>query len=78
MSAEKADKIGRAWVGDTAKPLMRDGKQIGLISEDGSKVYRFGAQKTKSGRYQANIEEVTTSATGKRTVIRNAHIDIVQ
>jgi RHS repeat-associated protein len=76
MSLEKADKIGRAWVGDGAKPLMRDGKQIGLISEDGSKVYRFGAQKTKSGRDQANLEEVTTSATGKRTVVRNAHIDI--
>lgn len=23
MSGEKADKIGRAWVGDNAKPLMR-------------------------------------------------------
>lgn len=56
---------------------MRDGKQIGWRSDDGSKVYRFAAQKMRSGRYQANLEEVTTSATGARTVIRNAHIDIV-
>ncbi|HEX7153567.1 MAG TPA: RHS repeat-associated core domain-containing protein, partial [Thermoanaerobaculia bacterium] len=78
MTASKAEKVGRAWVGDTAVPLMKGDKQIGLISEDGTKVYRFAERKTRSGKYQANIEEVTTSAAGKRTVIRNGHIDVVE
>jgi RHS repeat-associated protein len=78
MSASKADKIGRSWVGDGATPLMENGKQIGLVSSDRSRVYRFPSEKVKSGRYQANIEEITTSRTGQRTRVRNAHIDIIE
>ncbi|MCA1790112.1 MAG: RHS repeat-associated core domain-containing protein, partial [Thioalkalivibrio sp.] len=76
MSREKADQLGRAWVGDNARPLMKNGKQTGLISEDGSKVYRSASEKRKTGRYQANLEEITTNSNGQRAVIRNAHIDI--
>jgi filamentous hemagglutinin len=41
-SKEEADRLGQIWVGEGARPLS-DGK--GLISADGTRVYRYPASK---------------------------------
>lgn len=73
---EEADRLGNIWVGDGAR-LLTDGK--GLVSADGTRVYRFPAPKPNTPQdlnptgVQANFE---TLKDGKR--IYNGHMGISQ
>ncbi|WP_440799987.1 VENN motif pre-toxin domain-containing protein [Serratia marcescens] len=75
-SKEEADRLGKIWVGDGARPLS-DGK--GLISADGTRVYRYPASKPNTPQelsptgVQANFE---TLKDGQKT--GNAHMVITQ
>ncbi|BEO61579.1 hemagglutinin-like protein [Serratia marcescens] len=75
-SKEEADRLGKIWVGDGARPLS-DGK--GLISADGTRVYRYPASKPNTPQelsptgVQANFE---TLKDGQK--IGNAHMVITQ
>ncbi|EOV3498231.1 VENN motif pre-toxin domain-containing protein, partial [Edwardsiella ictaluri] len=75
---EEADKLGKMWVGDGAKPTS-DG--TGLMSADGTRVYRFPASK-KDSPYattgtQANFETFKIDpSTGNKVRIGNGHLDI--
>ena len=53
-SAQDADTVGRAWVGDGAK-LSSDGRA--LVSKDGLRQYRFPSFKPRQGKVQANLEQ---------------------
>lgn len=75
-SKTEADELGKIWVGDGARPLS-DGK--GLISADGTRVYRYPASKPNTPEelsptgVQANFE---TLIDGKK--VGNAHMVITQ
>lgn len=79
LTASQADELGRAFVGN-GRAIMKGGKQAGIVSDDGLRVFRFPALKQRgqaAGQVQANIEEFFIDAAGKKHLIRNAHIDIV-
>ncbi|MGP2518252.1 hypothetical protein [Yersinia sp. 2545 StPb PI] len=75
-SKEEADRLGQIWVGEGARPLS-DGK--GLISADGTRVYRYPASKPNTPQeisptgVQANFE---TLKDGQK--IGNGHMVITQ
>ncbi|WP_459199592.1 filamentous hemagglutinin N-terminal domain-containing protein (plasmid) [Ralstonia pseudosolanacearum] len=73
----EANKLGKIWVGDGAK-LTSDGS--GLVSADGTRVYRFPTQKTSSYATtgtQANFETYNVnSVTGQRMKIGNGHLNV--
>ncbi|EDW2055604.1 filamentous hemagglutinin [Salmonella enterica subsp. enterica] len=75
-TAADADRLGKIWVGDGAR-LLTDGK--GLVSADGTRVYRFPAYKPNTPQnlnptgVQANFE---TLKDGKR--VYNGHMGIIQ
>ncbi len=75
-TAADADRLGKIWVGDGAR-LLTDGK--GLVSADGTRVYRFPAYKPNTPQnlnptgLQANFE---TLKDGKR--VYNGHMGIIQ
>jgi len=80
MTIDDARKLGEAFVGPDSVPIKKGDKVIGFRSEDGTKVFRFPAEKTRgqaAGKVQANIEEFTINAQGKKKQVRNAHIDII-
>ena len=52
-NAETADRLGKAWVGDSYT-VASDGRT--LVSEDGLRQYRPPTQKQKSGLTQANFQ----------------------
>ncbi|WP_240042436.1 filamentous hemagglutinin [Photorhabdus khanii] len=75
-SREEADRLGKIWVGDGARPIS-DG--TGLVSADGTRVYRFPKEKpntpaefTNTG-VQANFEILKD---GKR--VSNGHMDVTK
>ncbi len=75
-SREEADRLGKIWVGDGARPIS-DG--TGLVSADGTRVYRFPKEKpntpaefTNTG-VQANFEILKD---GKR--VSNGHLDVTK
>jgi len=77
-SVAEADRLGKIWAGDGAR-LTGDGK--GLMSADGTRVYRFPASKDNSSHAitgtQANFENFKIDpATGDKTKIGNGHMDI--
>jgi len=58
---------------------MDRGRQIGWISADGLKIYRFPAEKKRgffAGKIRGNLTEAVILDGGKRQIIRNAHIDL--
>ena len=75
-TAAEADRLGQIWVGDGAR-LLIDGK--GLVSADGTRVYRFPASKPNTPQelnptgVQANFE---TLKDGRR--VSNGHMGISQ
>jgi len=75
-TAAEADRLGKIWVGDGAR-LLTDGK--GLVSADGTRVYRFPASKPNTPQelnptgVQANFE---TLKDGRR--VSNGHMGISQ
>ena len=81
MTRAEVDELGRIWVGPGARQITEGGK--GLVSKDGTRVYRFPAEKPKlGGKVQANLEERVLPATRKGAEkrvpvnVRNAHVDI--
>ena len=73
FSAEEAELMGKAWVGEGAQ-LRSNGKV--WVSRNGNRMYRVPTPKPSlGGKMQANLEEVM-EVNGKMVVIRNAHIDI--
>lgn len=74
----EADRLGKIWVGDGAR-LTSD--KTGLMSADGTRVYRFPASKDNSSHAitgtQANFETFKIDpVTGDKTKIGNGHLDI--
>lgn len=74
----EADRLGKIWVGDGAR-LASDGS--GLMSADGTRVYRFPASKDNSSHAitgtQANFETFKIDpGTGDKTKVGNGHMDI--
>ena len=77
-TSAEADQLGKIWVGDGAR-LTSD--KSGLMSADGTRVYRFPASKDNSSYAttgtQANFETFKIDpATGDKTKIGNGHLDI--
>jgi hypothetical protein len=71
-SADDANALGRAWVGDGYR-VASDGKT--LVSESGLRVYRPPSFKPKLGKNQANFEyRVEGQRTGR--TLGNGHLDI--
>ena len=80
LTARQADDLGQAFVGPNAVNIVKNGKVIGVRSANGLRQYRFPAEKIygqAGGSVQANIEEFVLSASGKKSLVRNGHIDIV-
>jgi filamentous hemagglutinin len=71
-TAEDANALGKAWVGDDAT-LSSDGRA--LISKNGLRQYRFPSYKPKLGKTQANLEQ---RGPGSTQWTSNAHIDILE
>jgi len=73
-SVAEANALGRAWVGEGARPMT--GVQGGLVSADGMRIYRPPSLKPNSsyakGRMQANFVIMSK----KPEVISNAHLNI--
>ncbi|MGH8417289.1 MAG: hypothetical protein ACRER8_08390 [Pseudomonas sp.] len=73
----EADALGKIWVGDGAKKTT-DG--LGLISVDGTRVYRPPAPKNSpfaTTGIQANFESYSINpVTGQRVKISNGHLNI--
>ncbi|EAT0258124.1 filamentous hemagglutinin N-terminal domain-containing protein [Salmonella enterica] len=74
----EADRLGKIWVGEGARPT-KDG--AGLMSADGTRVYRFPVSKDNSPHattgIQANFETFKINpVTGDKTKIGNGHLDI--
>jgi len=79
MSRSKMDEVGQAWVGPNAKPMMKKDQLIGYTSQDGLKTYRLPQLKQRgvaAGQTQGNLTEYVID-NGNKTVIRNAHIDLI-
>ncbi|MBS9422403.1 filamentous hemagglutinin [Photorhabdus caribbeanensis] len=77
-SREEADRLGKIWVGDGARPTS-DG--TGLVSADGTRIYRFPAEKKNSKHsstgVQANFETFKINpSTGDKIKVGNGHLDI--
>nr|WP_231128967.1 hypothetical protein [Proteus hauseri] len=75
-----ADKLGQIWVGDGAKSINGG---TGLMSADGTRIYRYPAEKKKSTYaltgIQANFEIFKINpTTGDRIRVGNGHLDIIQ
>ena len=71
-SAQRAEELGKAWVGPNYK-TVGNGKI--LISEDGLRQFRLPSLKPKLGMIQANFE---SRAASQGSWTSNAHLDIVQ
>ena len=77
-TAADADRLGRIFVGDGARPTSNGG----LISADGTRVYRPPAPKSSPQRFnptgvQANFEVLTINPiTGRSSVLSNGHLVI--
>ncbi|WP_445375637.1 DUF637 domain-containing protein [Photorhabdus tasmaniensis] len=77
-SREEADRLGKIWVGDGARPIS-DG--TGLVSADGTRIYRFPTEKKNSKHAstgtQANFETFKINpSTSDKIKIGNGHLDI--
>ncbi|WP_109419026.1 VENN motif pre-toxin domain-containing protein [Proteus terrae] len=75
-----SDKLGQIWVGDGAKSINGG---TGLMSADGTRIYRYPAEKKKSTYastgIQANFEMFKINpTTGDRVRVGNGHLDIIQ
>ena len=83
LTRSETEKVGQAWVGEGARPTS-SGK--GMISADGTKVYRAPSAKNPkfaSSDLQANLETrvpPVRSSNGqvvqKARVVGNGHIDV--
>lgn len=76
-TSAESDRLGKIWVGDGARPTS-DG--TGLISADGTRVYRFPSPKNSAyvaTGIQSNFEvyEINT-LTGLREKISNGHPNV--
>src|SRR5205807_1099820 len=69
-TAEEAETLGKAWVGDGAQ-VATDGKT--LVSSDGLRQYRPPSFKPNLGKTQANFESRWTPRGQWQT---NGHLDI--
>jgi hypothetical protein len=73
----EANQLGKTWVGDGAT-MTSDGS--GMISADGTRVYRFPTQKTSDKAttgIQANFETYSINAvTGARVKVSNGHLNV--
>jgi len=74
----EADQLGQIWVGDGARATS-DGS--GLMSADGTRVYRYPSSKENSQHattgIQTNFETFKIDpATGDKVKIGNGHLDI--
>lgn len=81
MARGQMDELGSAWVGSGARPIMSKNGQIGLVSADGLKTYRFPQLKNNgvaAGRTQGNLTEYVKGDDGKLRVLRNAHVDLIK
>jgi len=79
LSRQEAIEVGRAFVGEGAIEITKNGRAIGMRSADGLKVFRFPAQKVRgqaAGRTQANLEEFFIDEAGRKIQIRNGHINV--
>jgi RHS repeat-associated protein len=79
LTRMQMERVGLDWVGAGARPMVRGGVQIGWISDDGLKTYRFPALKqvgVAAGHTQGNLTEYVIEA-GRKIVLRNAHIDFI-
>ncbi len=76
-SSVEANQLGKIWVGDGA---ARTSDGLGLISADGTRVYRPPAQKESpfaTTGVQANFEiYAVNSVTGQRVKISNGHLNV--
>lgn len=77
-SKAEADQLGKIWVGDGARPT---GDGSGLMSADGTRVYRYPSAKENSSHattgIQANFETFKIDpVTGSKVKIGNGHLDI--
>jgi hypothetical protein len=67
----EANAAGLEWVGSGYRPILRGKEEIGWISADGLRVYRFPELK-KGGTWRANFESRPVAGQPKS----NAHFDI--
>jgi hypothetical protein len=68
---------GKAWVGNGAKPIYSGGKLIGYRSKDGMRAFRL-QYKNNEQMWRANFtENVIGEVTGKKSQIKNVHLDIL-
>ncbi|MFM0723152.1 hypothetical protein PQQ53_05595 [Paraburkholderia strydomiana] len=76
-SGAEANALGQAWVGDGA---TRTSDGSGLVSADGTRVYRFPTEKTSpyaTTGAQANFETYNINpVTGARTKVSNGHLNV--
>jgi hypothetical protein len=76
-TAAEADQLGNIWVGDGARATRN-----GLVSADGTLVYRAPVLKSAQGypaATMANFEQYTIdTVTGVKTLVNNGHLTIVQ
>jgi len=73
----EANQLGKIWVGDGAV-MTSDGS--GMISADGTRVYRFPTEKNSTFATtgtQANFETYNVnSVTGQRVKVSNGHLNV--
>ncbi|GLR10269.1 Contact-dependent inhibition of growth factor CdiA [Mixta theicola] len=77
----EADRLGQIWVGDGARPT-KDG--TGLMSADGSRVYRFPKEKPNAPALvnptgvQANFETFQINPiTGQKIKVGDGHLNVI-
>ncbi|RFD30455.1 hypothetical protein CER19_08670 [Pseudomonas sp. GL93] len=76
-TSTESDQLGKTWVGDGAK---KTGDGLGLISADGTRVYRPPMSKDSPFAptgVQANFERYNINpTTGQRIKVSNGHLNI--
>ncbi|QJE15612.1 two-partner secretion domain-containing protein [Avibacterium paragallinarum] len=80
-SVSESNRLGMLWVGENSTEMKERGKVIGLISNDGTRHYRFPADKPKARlsvtKFQSNFETYKIDPISKNRIkIGNAHLDI--
>ena len=76
-TSSEANQLGKTWVGDGATKTS-DG--LGLISADGTRVYRPPIPKDSSFAttgVQANFETYNINPAGQRIKVSNGHLNVV-